>query len=239
MRYLFIILALFFQNSLFAKAYDSKTLKTKDYEEMRDILNSYIKSSRVKLTGEEEEDVDSAVAELKKGLKILLMRPDRDSIKSDLILALQNEIIKYRSFMAVFQETVQSALEEWPAKKKSTAYQASLIYFMENAVSYLQSINNKKSNAILKKISLAKIKPSSKISSYFLLEMGRGKTASPSNLAGQILKKRRKELKAKQKKEALQAAQKPGQKSREPSSKKPDPSPKNKKPLKPTIHIDL
>ena len=255
MKHLLIVLPLFLQSSPLAESYNAKILKTKDYEEMREILNRHITSSQSDLT-DGGEDVDSAVSELKKGLKILLMRPDTDAIKSSLILTVQNEIIKYRSFMAVFGEVVKTAIDEFKSKKGSVAYQASLLYLIENSLSYLDSINNKESNKILKSIKKAKLKTGKKVFNYLLLEMGRGKTASPSYLAGQILKKRVKEArrqkakaeKAKQKalkkkaenkkKKQKKWAEKKSEKEekRQPSSLKPK---KQEKPFKHTVEIDL
>lgn len=199
-------------------------------------MNRYIQRSR-----EGGEDVDSAVSELKKGLKTLLMRPDTESMKSSLILVLQNEIIKYRSFMAVFQELIEEALSELKSKKGSTAYQVSLLYLTENSLSYLQSINNKESTAILQKIRKANLKISKKVSNYLLLEMGRGKSASPSYLARRILVKRLKEQKeAKRKKAEQKKAEKKQlakKEKRKPSSVESKKS--EEESLKPTVNIDL
>jgi len=192
--------------------YDSKLLKTKDYEQMRNLLKKHITKSQKNISND-KEDIESALSPLKKGLKILLMRPDTDSINSSLMLNLQNEIMKYRSFMAVFQEIIEKTLSNFKSKKGSVAYQVSQLYAIENALSYLQPINNKESTAILKKIKAANLKISKKVFNYLLLEMGRGKTASPSYLAGRILKKRQ------DKEKELKQAEK-SQKERKKQSKK-------------------
>lgn len=198
MKYLLLILLCFFQTELKALQYNSKILRTKDYEEMRNILKQYIKKSQNSLSNEGE---DSAILELKKGLKILLMRPDTDAIKSSLVSILQNEIIKYKPFMEVLHELTETSSKELKSKKGSLVYQASLLYTIENTLSYLQAISNKESTNILKSVKKANLKISDKLSRYLLLEMERGETASPSYLAGQILKKREKEMKKKAKKE--------------------------------------
>ena len=167
MKLLLILSALFFQAGLFAESYNSKTLKTKDYEEMRTILNEYVRSSQSSISKWEEDDI--AVLKLKKALKILLMRPDTDAIKSSLIVILQNEIIQYRSFMSVLQEVVEEALNGLKSRQSRFADQASLLYIVENALSYLQSINNKESNATLNSIKQAKLKISKGLYNYCLL----------------------------------------------------------------------
>ena len=206
MKYFFIILALFFQINLSATQYSSKALKAKDYEELRDILNKYIKNSQDQLSAD-GEGADEALEELKKALKILFMKPDTDIPTDPLLSILQNEIIQYQSFMAVLHDLIKEAIKEFKLKKGSIDYQTSLLYLLENSLSYLHSINNKESNAILKDIKGAKLKISKKIFNYLLLEMGRGQTASPSYLATQILKAREKELK-KAKKARLKKAKK-------------------------------
>ena len=238
MKFLLITLLLLFPGGLFATAYNAKVLKTKDYEKMRELLNKHITNSQ-NLLPDKGEEVEESVSELKKGLKTLLMRPDADAIKTSLILILQNEIIKYRSFMAVLQEVTEEAIDEFKSKKGSVAYQASLLYLIENSLSYLQSINNKESTAILKKIKKAQLKISKKIFNYLILEMGRGRTASPSYLAGQILKIREKELrkaaleKAKEEKRAKKAAEKKKRKPSSSESQNPEKTPKS------NLQIDL
>lgn len=217
MKLLLIALPLLFQTGLLAEQYSSKALKTKDYEEMRDLLNKYIKNSQSNLS--DDEEVDGAVSELKKGLKILLMKPDTAvATKTSLLLILQNEIIKYRSFMNVLQEVIEEALSELKSKKGSLSYQVSLLYLIENSLSHLQSIKNKESNAILRKIMQADLKISKKMFNYLLLEMGRGKTASPSFIAGKILKSRLKELQEEKAKKARQ--EKIAKKKKKPSNVK-------------------
>ena len=225
---LLILFSLFFYTNLDAVQYNSKILRTKDYENMRDLLNTYIKRSRTQASENPEEDSDEALAELKKALKILLMRPDDDSMTSRLILIPQNEIIKYRSFMSVLKEVITQGIHDFKAKKGSIAYQTSLIYLLENSLSYLQSINNKESTVLLKNIEKAKLRISKTVSNYLLLEMGRGESASPSTLAKRILNKRQQQQKkqarekAKRQKAEKQDKQtkKKGEKTRQPSLKK-------------------
>ncbi len=190
--------------------YNSKILKTKDYEDMRDILKQFIEKSRNHLSEDKDMGESLAVLELRQGLRVLLMRPNRDSVQANLMALLQNEIVKYRSFMSVLQEEVQSAIVKFPSEKESIAQQASLLYLMENAISYLKSINNQESRAILENIKQAKLKISGELQSYLLLDMGRGKTSSPSTSAGQVLIAHKKAL---QEEQALKRRQ------RQPSSK--------------------
>lgn len=201
MKLLLIISAFLFQTGLLAAQYNSKALKTKDYEEMRDLLNGYIKNSQSH-TSDDEEDIDAAVSELKKGLRVLFMRPDTDAIRTSLLVILQSETTKYRSFMNVLQEVIEETLEEFKSGKGSVAYQVSLLYIVENSLSYLQAVNNKESNSILNKVKQADLKFSKEMSNYLLLELGRGTTASPSYIAGNILNSRKKELKRKKAKRA-------------------------------------
>ena len=245
MRLFYILFLIFLPHSLLGlqENYNSKMLKTKDYEEMRALLKKHIKKSQTEVS-DIGEDVDSAIWELKKGLKVLLMRPDTDSIKSSLILSLQNEIIKYRSFMGVFREVVEEALSEFKSQTGTVAYQASLLYLIENSVSYLKSINNKDSSAILQSIKTANLKIPKKIFSYLLLEMGRGRTASPSYLAKQILNQRLAEQQkiakeqAKKDKQAKKQAKKDKQAKKTKAKKKREPSSQKDSSTK-TINIDF
>ena len=113
--------------------------------------------------------------ELKKALTLLLMKPSANEPQTPLLRLIQNEVIKYRSFLSVLRECVQTAISDFQAGADSPQQQANQIYILENAISYLQSINNEESNAILKDIQTAKLKISDKLSGYLLMEMGRGK----------------------------------------------------------------
>ena len=191
-----LLLFLFFSSSVFG-SYTAKSLKTKDYGEMRTILSNYIKKSRqyAPETAEDMAGSDEAVLELKKGLKVLFMRPDTDNINSSLLMIIQNEIANHQAFMPVFKDMVEKSVQEFKSKKGSIAYQASLLYLIENAISYLQSINTKASTETLTNIKQAQLKISKKLSQYLILEMDRGKTANPSYLAKRVLDKRLKENK--------------------------------------------
>ena len=230
MRFLLFILCLY---PLLGVSYTAKTLKVKDYEEMRAILKGYITRSRAEAPQQMSSDgLEEAVSELKKGLKVLFMRPDADNMISSLLPLIQNEIINHRAFIPVFKEIVEKSISEFKSEKGSVSYQASLLYLIENTISYLQSINTKASTEILRNIKTANLKISKKLANYLILEMGRGKTANPSDLAKRVLSKRLKEnkiaeekKKAKERKEAERQKAKQAQKNanvktRDPSSNK-------------------
>ena len=233
------LVSLVFLCPLFCAGYTAKTLKLKDYEEMRAIVTKYIKLSREKAPQELAGDgLEEAISELKKGLKVLLMRPDTDNMNSSLILMIQNEIVNHRAFMPVFKEVVESSVREFKSGKGSVDYQAGLLYLIENAISYLQSINTAESTGILTNIKKANLKISKKLANYLILEMDRGKTANPSYLARRVLAKRLKENKqAEQRKKATEEEAKQAQekksKERQPSSEKSEYS------VKPTVELEL
>lgn len=183
--------------SLSAGQYNSKILRSKNYTEMRKLIRTYIKQSQSSLS---EYGKDAAVFALKTGLKILFMRPDMDDgVKLALLPMIRDEIIQYNPFISVLQDIVEEAITGLKSKNEDIAQQASQLYVIENALSYLQAVETKESNAVLRQIQKAKIKLSKKLLSYLLLEMGRGKTASPSSLARRILKTRKEKLKRERK----------------------------------------
>ena len=163
---------------LAARADSSKTLQLIEFEEMRDRLNTHIAKSQTYLS-DEGEDADSALEELKKALTLLLMKPSANEPQTPLLRLIQNEVIKYRSFLSVLRECIQTAISDFQAGADSPQQQANQIYILENTISYLQSINNEESNAILKDIRTAKLKISDELSGYLLMEMGRGKNRQP------------------------------------------------------------
>ena len=216
--------------------YTAKQLKTKDYEEMRSLVKQVILQARAKapteelLTGHED-----AIEELKKGLILVLMRPDTDNVIEPLIVSLQSEIMNFRSFLPVFSEVIDSSTRQFGTG--SLAEQASWLYVIENSLAYLQSLDDPVSIGIIKKIQDANLKISKKLASYLMMEMGRGKTASPSYLAKRILKAKEEEQKKQQlaKIKQQKALERDSAKKRGPSS---DPDSADKKPVK-IIPIDF
>ena len=200
--------------------YTAKKLKTKDYEEMRSLVKELILQARAKapteelLTGHEE-----AIEELKKGLVLVLMRPDTDNVIEPLIVSLQSEIMNFRSFLPVFSEVIDSSIEKFG--KGSLDQQTSYLYLIENSLAYLQSLDDPVSLGIITKIQSANLKISKKLASYLMMEMGRGKTASPSYLAQRILKAKEAEQKKQQlaKIQQERASERDSKKQRGPSSK--------------------
>lgn len=240
MRFLLILLFCF--PSFYVSSHTVKTLKLKEYAEMRSIVEEYIKSSQEKaplrLVSEGGEE---ALSVLKEGLKVLLMRPDTDNINSSLLLMFQGEIVNHRDFIPVFEEMVKSVVKEFKSKKTSISQQAGLLYVIENSISYLQSVNTKESTKILMYIKKANLKISKKLANYLILEMDRGKTSNPSYLAKRVLVKRLKEnaqaeerkKKQEEKTKQVQKKEKSDTKRQPSSSKEPTSSTKT------TVEIEL
>ena len=193
----FCLLLCFLPSLVFGLDYNAKTLKTKDYEEMRAIVNQVIVKARSKVSKEEIlRGHEEALEELKKGLKIVFMRPDTDNVVEPLLVSLQSEIMNYRSFLPVFSEFIDQSLKEF--NKGSLSKQASHLYLVENSLAYLQNVDDPISLKIIQNIQSSNLKISKKLANYLMLEMGRGKTASPSYLAKRILKTKLKAKKQKQ-----------------------------------------
>ncbi|MCY4321127.1 MAG: hypothetical protein OXC37_01795 [Bdellovibrionaceae bacterium] len=222
----FLVVLFFCFPLLCSSYYTAKTLKLKEYTEMRDIVEGYIKKSREKAPQNlVSEGGEEALSELKKGLKVLLMRPDTDNINSSLLLMIQDEIVTHRDFMPVFAEVVEKSIKEFRSKTFSLSQQAGLLYVIENSISYLQSVNTKESTKILMDIKKADLKISEKLSNYLILEMDRGKTSNPSYLAERVLIKRKqenalaeKQKKAEEEKKRQAEAEKESDTKRNPSS---------------------
>ena len=190
----FLLVLLFCLSSFYVSSHTAKTLKLKEYAEMRSIVEGYIKISQEKAPLElVSEGGEEALSVLKKGLKVLLMRPDTDNINSSLLLMLQGEIVNHRDFMPVFAEVVKSSVQEFKSNEAPISQQAGLLYIVENSISYLQSVNTKESTKLLVYIQKANLKISKKLTNYLMLEMDRGKTSNPSYLAKRVLIKRKKE----------------------------------------------
>ena len=172
-----------------AEEYDYQQLMTKDYGEMKKIIYQHIKSSA-------EHEADKAefelISEIKKGLILLLMRPDRDGLNSSLISALRDEISKYRSFAGFLNEVVQESLKVLKSKTHSSVKRASHLFIIENALSYAKGLD---SDTVLKTIQKAKIEVPESVINERRLNAGVGEQASPSELAKNILKKRIKKRK--------------------------------------------
>ena len=177
--------------------YSSKSLSLKDYYEMKTLIQNRIKTSKESLSPEDPTvGVDDVVENLKKSLKLVLMKPDRDHKNSSLILMLQNEIMNYRSFYVTFRELVEEAVVNFKSSGKNVEHQISMLYILENSMAHLKSANNPESTKALEKIANGKLKISTQMVNYLVLEMGRAKPISPSYLAKIILKDRKIEKRA-------------------------------------------
>ena len=202
MRCLTLFISLFLAFPALSASYNSKMLNLKDYSKMKALIQERIKQSREKVSKEDAAiGIDSAVEHLKESLKIILMRPDTDHVLTSLLLILQNEIMNYRSFFAVFDEVVEEAVNEFQSEEGGPSHKASLIYVLENSITQLKSINKPESAKALKRIANAKLKITREIANYFILEMNRGKPISPSYTARAVLKNRQDVQRAEQARE--------------------------------------
>ena len=191
---LFITFFLFSAHSMIdhsSKNYSSQNLSLKDFYEMRQLVQELILQSKSHLSPDDPTiGVDETVEQLKASLKIVLMKPDRDHQSSSLILILQNEIMNYRSFDAVFTELVTEAVQEFQSSKRNPKKQISLLYVLENSIAHLKSNNTPESTQALQILKRGNLKISKTMTEHLLLNMGREKPISPSFVAKQVLKER-------------------------------------------------
>ena len=188
-------------------------LKVKDYEQMRVIIDSHIRKTqnlfpekKEKSSKKDYSDPDQAIYELKKALKILFMRPDTDGLRSSLLIPLKAEINIYKPFINVLEEIIKESIPILKSKKSSAVSQAGSLYILENSISYAKGNSNSKTNEIFKNLRDEKIKLSDSLVNHLRLNEGRGKTASPSHIAGKILEKRIKKQKLLEKKKKKEKA---------------------------------
>ncbi len=175
---------------------------------MREIIDSHIQKTQKFVletsgdkAGEDSIDLDGAVSELKKGLRVLFMRPDTDGLRDSLLAPLEVEINTYRPFIEVLEEIVKESLLILKKKKKNSVIsQAGALYIIENAMSHVRGIKKIEADAIFSNVGKSKIKLSKKLLSYLRLNEGRGQTASPSHIARKILKQRLKKRAVEKKK---------------------------------------
>ena len=210
---IFWFFLLFFTGTVSQGEESSRQLMMKDYEEMRELLERYQKP-------QEGEDKETRLTQLKKGLKILFSRPDKDNLKSSLVRSFETEINSHSSFIKILREIVQEAIRDLQGEKGSISYQVNLLYILENTLSHIERLDDKKALGILKDISKAQIKISKEMLSYLLLNNNRGEMASPSYLAEQMLKKRMEKKKAVEKKRKALAKKKKKQKKKKLTKKK-------------------
>ena len=194
-----IFVFLFLLNPVAFASNSYQDLITKDYKEMKALIN-------------EHKGKESSLLGLKKALKVLLMRPDRDGLSRSLMPSLKNEISRHKSFSAVLNELVQESISFLKSEDRSLSERISHLFIIENALLHARYL---KSDKVLKTISKSKIKISKKIIAERMLNSGDKHRGSPSQMAELILKKRKQmvleKLKEKERKAQKHKAKKPGE----------------------------
>ena len=175
-----------------------RKLVTKDYQEMRALLKTYIEKSRQEARLD-DNDYKMAKAKLKQALSVVFMRPNDDGLQQSLLSVVQNEIIKYEHFLTLFEAMIDDSLLVLSQKSSSKVKSAHFI-IVENSVDYLANNKQKASQEILTKIKKAKLKIPTSLKKYRQLSGNSKDTVNPSLLAGRILKKIKAQEKLKLKK---------------------------------------
>jgi hypothetical protein len=145
LRIRFAILSLCLISSpSFAKLAKYVELESKDYDEMMKLVNSKISASRkagasdVKNSNEDDSDDEEAVAQLRDGVRLVLARPNKDSILSDLISPLRHELTQYEAYDETMVKVVTDALSAIGDSHLSVGDRATYFFVLRNAMSEMK-----------------------------------------------------------------------------------------------------
>ena len=179
------------------EAPDYRRLTAMEYEERAEAAQKQIAAAR-KAASE-----TAALNALQKGLVFVLAHPT-DGTNSSLISLFKAERAALAPFWKLFYDITQDSLKSVQSSSLSPAQRASHLFIIENVLTYIQGLSDKEEsfNKVLQLTAEAKLKIPSEIHSQRLMDIGKGKTLSPSVRAARLLKKRRAASRAAKRKKA-------------------------------------
>ena len=177
-------------------------LRVKDYEEMERLVSAQVALSR-KAAEKRGGSASEALEELKKGLVILFMHP-QEGTNNALLALLKTEIISYTAFWRMVLDVVRDSIEIFQSSFYSVLQRASHLYVLENVLTYIKNTNEEEFNQILSVMAKARIEIPREVTNHRFLNVSLGRTPSPSAVAANMLNKRIKEKKEKDRREALE-----------------------------------
>lgn len=121
-------------------------LQVKDLDDMMKIVNESIrKSKQLAIQAQKDnpdddsEDLDAeAVAELKEAVKLVLSRPNKDNLLSNLMMPLRRELQQYEAYEAVMTQVVDIGIKGVTDTSLNAAQKATMHFVLTNAISEMK-----------------------------------------------------------------------------------------------------
>lgn len=185
MKVMFSFLILTLAQLCFASKYDYNKLRFMEYNELRQIKNTAIKTSR---KFQYPRQAEKAINPLKETLKLLLSRPNDDNLVSPLITDLESELETLNVYEKTLQTIIDESLETINNKKLNPEYRTTAALCINNLLLELKpkALENVEVAKVICKLADQKIKvpddiqKSSMFRSLYLEK-------SPSDVAAKIM----------------------------------------------------
>ncbi len=170
---------------LFGADYLYSKLQMKSYDEM---LNE-VKARVQKAEKEGNDDADTAKKRLKDALLLILSRPDRDNMVSQLMPTVRGPLKNLDAFEEIAREITDEAVSKIKLKSTAPDLKATCFIILENMMSELKpdAQTNAGIKSIFEKIRDAKIVVGSDVKNELRMRSSLKPPASPSEIATKIL----------------------------------------------------
>lgn len=166
----------------------------KDYDEMNKIVRRQVLAAQKEFeNGDEGTDIRSSAGllELKKGLRVVLSRPNSDNMVAKLVPELRRELLAYDAYTPMMNELAKDGIRAFdPKMGMATVTLSTYAFMLENLMSEIQAEarENMEVRGIIQMIADANLRmPEDVIRERKMAGMFR--SVSPSDLAKKILER--------------------------------------------------
>lgn len=189
MKTLLLLLLAVSLPSALAANYKYNELMIKDYDEMLEMVQSFVNKAKTAAGEDGTANEDEAVGYLREALKLTFSRPDSDNMVAKLVPEARRMMIGFNAYESSVDAIAQEALTAVKSKDAPASVQSTSLFILENILAEIgpEVKSNAQLKAVAEKIRDSKIKISDDVKKERKIR-GMFATKNPSDIASDVLK---------------------------------------------------
>lgn len=197
----FLFVLLTFAIPSFAANYKYNELMIKDYDEMLEMVQSFVKKAKEAAGEDGMANEGEALEHLREALKLIFSRPDSDNMVAKLVPEVRRMMVGFNAYEPSVTDIAKQAIAAVKAKNAAPSIQSTSLFILENVLGEIRPEvgNNAQLRAVAEMIRDAKLEVSKDVLKERKIR-GMFQTKNPSDIASDVLKATGGDSKGKKKK---------------------------------------
>ena len=185
----FLLALISFSIPAFAANYKYNELMIKDYDEMLEMVQSFVKKAKDAAGEDGTANDGEAIEQLREALKLIFSRPDSDNMVAKLVPEVRRMMIGFNAYEPAVHDIAKQAIDAVKSKNAAPSIQSTSLFILENILAEIRPEvpNNNQLRAVAEMIRDAKLSVSKDVLKERKIR-GMFQTKNPSDIAAEVLK---------------------------------------------------